>query len=702
MHHSRRSLPSAPVALRHPREFCCHGQVLQDDYAWLRAENWKEALQNPELLPASIYQHLETENRYCNAAMWGMGLQRNIMVGEMRKRIKEDDSTPPSKDGPYAYLTRYRQGDEYPLVCRIVLKTGFEEILLDGEKMARGKEFFDLGEAAHSPDHARMVWSVDEKGSEFYTLRIRDLKTFQDLPDHIEMTSGEAVWFHNSAAFLYVELDDNHRPIRVRRHHLGEHTSRDEIVYEEKDSGWFVDIEQTQSGDYCIISVGDHETSEAYLLDLGNVKAKPVLINARQDNLLYDLEHSCDQLIVLTNADGAEDFKLVTAPLLSPQKIHWSDLVPHRPGIMILGHVVFARHLVWIEREDAKPRIVIRELKSGVEHTIAFDEEAYGLGFDPGLEYDTDLIRFTYSSMTTPAQTYDYNMLTRERILIKTQEVPSGHNPDLYETRRIFATAPDGEQVPISILRRKNTPLDGSAPCFLYGYGAYGSSISASFRTNPLSLVDRGFIYAIAHIRGGTEKGWRWYTSGKREKKVNTFTDYIACAQKLMMDQYTAPKRIIAYGGSAGGMLMGAVANMAPDIFAGIVADVPFVDVLNTMLDGDLPLTPPEWPEWGNPCQDEAAFKTILGYSPYENVKAQVYPPILAIAGLTDPRVTYWEPAKWVARLRATMTGGGPVLLHTNMKAGHGGASGRFDSLKETALVYTFAIRALEGFKDVS
>jgi oligopeptidase B len=365
---------------------------------------------------------------------------------------------------------------------------------------------------------------------------------------------------------------------------------------------------------------------------------------------------------------------------------------------MILSHLALARYLVRLERKDANPQVIVRAWETGEEHAIAFPEEAYSLGFDAGYEFDTDVIRYRYSSLTTPTETVDYDIRTGERRLRKRQEVPSGHDPADYVTRRLFATAPDGEEVPISLVHRRDFAHDGSAPCLLYGYGSYGMSMPAGFRTNILSLVDRGFVFAIAHIRGGTEKGWRWYTQGKREKKPNTFTDFIACGEALVAAGYTAPGRIVAHGGSAGGMLMGAVANLRPDLFGGIVAEVPFVDVLNTMLDGSLPLTPPEWPEWGNPAEDEAAFRTILSYSPYDNVRPQAYPPILALGGLTDPRVTYWEPAKWVARLRATMTGGGPILLRINMDAGHGGAAGRFDRLEEVALSYAFAIRVIDGF----
>jgi oligopeptidase B len=470
------------------------------------------------------------------------------------------------------------------------------------------------------------------------------------------------------------------------------------VIYEEGDHGFFLSIGTTQSDAFVTITASDHETSEVWLIDRSDPAALPRLVAPRVPSVQYSVEHHGDLLFILTNVGGAEDFKIVTALMDRPGAEHWRDLVPHRPGILILSHMALARFLVRLEREDANPRIVVRELATGVEHAVAFQEESYALNLMRGYEFDTDVIRFSYSSLTTPSEVYDYDCRTGGRVLRKRQEIPSGHDPADYVTGRLFATAPDGSRVPISFVHRRGLVRDGSAPCLLYGYGAYGASMPASFRSNALSLVDRGFVYAIAHVRGGTEKGWRWYTDGKRDKKPNTFTDFIACAETLVQAGYTAGGRIVAHGGSAGGMLMGAVANMAPELFAAVIADVPFVDVLNTMLDGELPLTPPEWPEWGNPRADEAAFRTILSYSPYDNVRAQPYPAVLALAGLTDPRVTYWEPAKWVARLRATMTGGGPVLLKINMEAGHGGAAGRFDRLEEVAFMYAFAIAALEGF----
>ncbi|ACL59057.1 S9 family peptidase [Methylobacterium nodulans] len=692
--------PTAPVRLH---AVTVHGRTVSDPYAWLKAENWREVLKDPAALPDEIRRYLEAENAYAETALAGTGPLRKALVAEMRARIREDDGSVPDVDGPFAYYTRHREGGQHPLVCRRPsagiaelpvdrLAGEGEEILIDGDREGEGHAFFDLADAAHSDDHALVAWSSDTKGSELYTIRVRDLATRRDREDAVIATTGEAVWAADATAFWYVAVDENHRPARVKLHRLGTLQSEDEMVYEEPDSGFFVHIDQTQSGAFLTITASDHETAEVHLVDRARPGTAYRTVEPRTSKLIYSVEHRGDELFILTNADGAEDFKIAVAPLAEPGRANWRDLVPHRQGVMIRFQHVLAQHLVRLELENARPRLIVREAATDEEHSVAFAEEAYSLGLLPGLAFDTTVIRFVYSSLTTPAETYDYDVTTRTRLLRKRQDVPSGHDPAAYVTRRLFATAPDGESVPISLFHRRDCPLDGTAPLLLYGYGSYGSLMSASFRTNPLSLVDRGFVYAIAHVRGGTEKGWRWYLDGKREKKPNTFSDFVACARALIAAGYTSAGRIVAHGGSAGGMLMGAVANLAPELFAGIVADVPFVDVLNTMLDGSLPLTPPEWPEWGNPGADPKAFETILSYSPYDNLRATAYPAILALGGLTDPRVTYWEPAKWVARLRATMTGGGPVLLRINMEAGHGGAAGRFDRLEEVALIYAFAL----------
>ncbi len=681
-----------PRAERHARTTQVHGVALVDDYAWLRADNWQEVLADPTKTPAAIRAHLEAENAYADAILAPTRAQQAELLAELRGRIKEDDSEVPWPDGPYEYYARYREGGQHELICRRPRAGGDECVLIDGDAEAKGKPFFDMRAAEHSPDHGLVCWSSDDKGSELFSIRVRDLATGRDYPDVVEHTDGTVVWSQDSTSYLYVRVDDNHRTAQVFRHRLGTEPSADRLVVEDLDPGWFVHLSRSRSGRFGIVSMSDHDASEAWLVDLADVDAPPRLVAARERKLRYDVEHHGETLIIRTNADGAEDFKLVVAPLAAPQRANWKDLVAHRRGRMIVVSTVFARRLVRLERENGLPSIVVRESAGGAEHEIAFAEEAYSLRVDSGLEFDTDILRFVYSSMTTPAETYDYDMASRTRVLRKRQEIPSGHDPARYVTRRIYARAADGAEVPISILSRADRA--GPAPCLLYGYGAYGHSTPAAFNANRLSLVDRGFVFAIAHVRGGTDKGWNWYEDGKLARKPNTFSDFIACGRKLIEDGFTEQGRIVAQGGSAGGMLMGAIVNMAPDLFAGIIADVPFVDVINTMLDKDLPLTPPEWLEWGNPIEDEAAFRTMLSYSPYDNVRPQAYPPILALGGLTDPRVTYWEPAKWVARLRATMTGGGPILLKTNMDAGHGGASGRFDRLGEVAMQQAFALAA--------
>ena len=619
--------------------------------------------------------------------------QRKLFA-EMRGRIKEDDSSIPMKDGPYAYGMAFVTGGQYPRYFRTPRDGGEQDVFLDGDKEGAGKPFFSLGGVGHSHDHKRLLWSFDDAGSEYYRMLVRDLETGHDLPDRVENTGGGGAFDAAGDGFFYTVLDENHRPIAIRYHRLGAAEEADATVYEEADPGFFIDVHGSLINDFVFISINDHETSEIRLIPADDPLSEPKLVAARVPGVQYSLTEAMDVFYILTNADGAKDFKICQAPASDPSQINWIDLVPHREGCLILSVSAYQNHMVRLEREDGLPRIVIRDRSTGHEHSISFDEEAYSLGLQGAAEYATDTIRFTYSSMTTPSQTFDYNMATRERTLLKTQDVPSGHNPDDYVTKRVMAPSHDGELVPVSLVYHKTTKLDGTAPCLLYGYGAYGISIPAGFNTNCLSLADRGFVYAIAHIRGGKERGYRWYDAGKREHKQNTFKDFIAAGAYLTDNNFCAPGRIVAHGGSAGGMLMGAVANMSPHLFCGIIAEVPFVDVLTTILDDTLPLTPPEWPEWGNPITSVEDYSIIAAYSPYDNVRPQAYPAILAIAGLTDPRVTYWEPAKWVAKLREHNIGGLPVMLKTNMSAGHGGASGRFSRLEEVATSYAFAVKA--------
>ena len=688
-----KNLPVAPVAPKKPVTDTRHGITRTDDYAWLRADNWQAMFKDPSILDPEIRKHLEAENAYMKAAMADTEALQKTLFAEMKGRIKEDDSSVPMKDGPFAYGTFFVTGGEQPRYFRIPRDGGERTVLLDGDKEGAGKAYFRLAGIDHTSDHSRGLWGYDDKGSEYYTLRVRDLATGKDLEDVIENTGGGGAWAPDGKSFFYTVLDDNHRPSKIFHHIVGTPQSDDRLVYEEEDPGFFMGVGGSMLDDFIYIDIHDHETSEYLLIPTSDINATPQMVSVRETGLEYSMTEGGDVFYILTNADGAKDFKIMQTPVDKPSRENWTDVVPHTPGRLILSHMAFARHLVWLERENGLPQIKIRDRRSGEEHAIAFAEEAYSLGLSGAGEYDTDVIRFSYSSMTTPSQLYDYNMATRERTLLKTQEVPSGHNIDDYVTRRVMAPSWDGVEVPVTLLYRKDVALDGSAPCLLYGYGAYGISIPAGFNTNCLSLADRGFVYAIAHIRGGKDKGFQWYEDGKMEKKTNTFKDFIAAADYLNQQKFTSYANIVAEGGSAGGMLMGAIANMAPEKFKGIIAAVPFVDVLNTMLDDTLPLTPPEWPEWGNPIESRTAYERMAAYSPYDNVAEKPYPAILALGGLTDPRVTYWEPAKWVAKLREKTTGSEPILMKTNMDAGHGGASGRFQRLEEIAFEYAFAIK---------
>jgi oligopeptidase B len=669
-----------------------HGHQKVDDYKWLKAENWQAVMHDPALLPADIRQYLEAENAHTKSVMGHSEAFQEALFQELKGRIKEDDQSVPAPDGPFIYSSAFVKGGQYPVLKRVPKVGGAEDVLLDCNALAKDKAYFSLGGFSRSPDHKLAAWSQDDKGSEFYELRVRDLASGSDHTDLLTNTSGGAVWSADGKHLFYTLQDDNHRPLQTYRHTLGTVQSDDVLVFDEKDDGMFTGLGQTQSERFIIISVHDHDTSECWLIDAEAPLAAPRCVAPREVGVEYEMEHWGDRFIIMTNRDGAEDYKLVTAPVGDPSPQNWVDLVPHRPGVFLVGYAVFKNWMVRLERENALPRIILRDMASGAEHAIAFDEEAYALGLGDMREYDTNTLRFSYSSPTTPGQVFDYDMATRARTLRKTQEVPSGHDASQYVARRLLAPAHDGELVPVTLLYAKATPLDGTAPVWLYGYGSYGMSMPSGFNTNILSLVNRGFIYAVAHIRGGQEKGRRWYKNGKLDKKVNTFKDFISCGEHLVREGFTTRGSIVAQGGSAGGLLMGAVANMAPDLFKAIIAEVPFVDALTTMLDDTLPLTPPEWPEWGNPIESKQAYETMAAYAPYENVVAQAYPHIFAIGGLTDPRVTYWEPAKWVAKLRVRNTSSNLLLLKINMGAGHGGASGRFDRLKEVAEVYAFGL----------
>ena len=688
--------PDAPRAEKRPHRIEQLGRVRVDDYAWMKDENWQQVMRDPKVLRADIRRHLEAENAYTKAMLASTEALQAQIFEEMKGRIKEDDASVPTPDGPWDYYSRYALGAQHPILARRPRGHGpideaQEQVLLDVDALAKPHAYYAVGSASHSPDHALYAWAEDDQGSEYYRIRVKDLVTGEALTE-IESSTGDFCFSPDSQWLFWTWRDENGRPAKVFRR--GVRSTEDVLVYEEKDPGMFLGVHVTSSQAFVVIGAGNQETSEAWIIPASEPTAAARLVQAREVGVRYELEHWNDRFVVRTNADGAIDFKLMWADEADPSKATWREWIGHRPGVFVTGMHAWKDWFAVTERAEANDRIVIVQAGSLETHAIAVAEEAYALSLDPGYEYDTDVTRYVYTSPTTPRQWFDYDMPARTRVWRKTQEIPSGHDPARYVTRRIQATAADGESVPVTVLMLKDTPLDGSAPVMLYGYGSYGHALEPAFSIRQLSLVDRGWVWAIAHVRGGSEKGWGWFLDGRKDKKPNTFTDFIAAAEALIAQGYGRAGHITAYGGSAGGLLVGAVANLRPDLWSGVIAAVPFVDVLNTMSDVSLPLTPPEWPEWGNPLEDPAAYDLIESYSPYDQVAEKPYPAILATGGLSDPRVTYWEPAKWAAKLRDKTTGSKPVLLKINMEAGHGGASGRFDFLKEIALDYAFAVWA--------
>ncbi len=682
----------APAADKRPYSSTHHGITLTDQYHWLRADNWQEAMREPEKLPEDIKSYLKAENAYYDAAMADTSDLQEKLIAEMRGRIKENDSSVPVKDGPFAYSWKYVEGGEHPIRIRTPRDGGDEAVLLDINKEAEGQEYFEIGFVDEDPSHKILAWSRDISGAEYYALVFRDLATGIDGETEIADV-GSACWA-NEATLFYSRVDENHRPSKIFRHTLGTDPASDVLVYEEKDPRFYCGVSKSRSGDYIFLSAGMNDQDELRFIPTSDVTAEPTLMQERTEGLEYSVEHQGDRFLILTNAGGAEDFKIVETPVTAPSMDNWKDFIPHKQGRMVISVDAYKDWVIWMERENALPRICFMG-KDGEVRDIAMDEEAYGLGVSPSPEFDTDMFRYTYSSPTTPSQTFDYDLKSGERTFLKEAEIPSGHNSADYVTRRILAKSHDGAEVPVTILHHKDTKLDGSAPCLLYGYGSYGMSMPSGFSANRLSLVDRGFVYATAHVRGGQEKGRAWYENAKFGKKPNTFHDFIASGKMLAELNFTSEGNIVIMGGSAGGLLVGACVNMAPDLFAGAIADVPFVDVLNTILDDTLPLTPGEWSQWGNPIESKEAYDDIASYSPYDKVEAKDYPAMLVTAGVSDPRVTYWEPAKWVAKLRDMKTDENVLLLRTNMSSGHFGKSGRFAALEDAARSYAFALKAV-------
>jgi oligopeptidase B len=611
------------------------------------------------------------------------------LFAEMKARLKEDDASVPQKDGDWLYWWAYRPGGQYRIWYRRPVSGGGEEIILDEPAEAEGHDYFRLQVLSVSPDGRLAAWSADRNGAERFELRIRDLATGRDIETVSTITNGAVAWGADSKSIVYTEVNDNWRTFRARLHILGSDPAGDPTVYEEVDDiGFNVRVGKTQDARWIVVQTGDHQTTEIRLVPADDPAAPPMLVSARQEKREYSVDSAQGSLWILTNDDHV-NFRVAKADPATPDV--WQPVIAGSDSVYIRGLSSFAKHLLLTERVDGLDQIRLRGHDGG-EHRIAFPEASYTASLGSNPEYDPSAYRVGYASMVTPQTVFDYDPATRALTTLKVQQIPSGYDPSLYATERLMVPARDGKMVPVSVLYRKGFPKDGSGKLFLYGYGAYGHAIPPGFSTVRLSLVDRGWAYAIAHIRGGDDLGYDWYLKGKAEHRWNTFHDFSDAARGLIAAGFTSAGNIAINGGSAGGELMGVVANTDPDLWGAVVADVPFVDVLNTMQDESLPLTPGEWPEWGNPITDKAAFDLILSYSPYENVAAQAYPPMLITGGLNDPRVTYWEPAKWAARLRATKTDDNLLLLKINMGAGHGGKSGRFESLREDAEAYAFVL----------
>lgn len=677
------TLPKPPVANTVPKKLVHLDDERVDPYYWLREK------ESPDVI-----QYLEAENRYTEEIMKPTEKLRQELYREMLGRIKESDTTAPYPQGHYFYYTRTEQGKDYPIYCRKKGIDGPEEILLDGNKQAEGTKYFRVGVFAVSPSEQLLAYSIDTAGDEAYTIHVKDLTSGKIFGETVPNTYYTLEWANDNKTFFYTTLDDAKRPYRIWRHKLGK--PADDLIYEEKDQRFELQLSKSRDQNYIFINIETQTTTEVRALKADQPDGQFNVVFPRVQNIRYYVEAHSDEFYIRTN-EGATEYKLFKTSAQNPSKTNATVILPSRPGITIEGVSAFKDFLVVHEREKGLEKIRIQNLKNNHVHYVEFPEPAYKVSSGPNAVYDTHVLRFTYTSLTAPASVFDYDMLSRQRDLKKQTEVP-GYDSSRYASERIYATAEDGSKIPISLVHRKGFVRNGKAPMLLYGYGSYGLNSDATFSSDRVSLLDRGFVYAIAHIRGGADLGRNWYESGKMLKKKNTFTDFIACAQYLVNEKYTSSDRLTITGRSAGGLLMGAVLNLRPDLFKAAIAGVPFVDALTTDLDPTLPLTIGEYEEWGN-ANEKEYYEYIKSYSPYDNVARKNYPNLLITAGLNDPRVSYWEPAKWTAKLRTMKTDGNLLLLKTNMGSGHFGSSGRYERLKEIAFEYAFLFRVL-GIND--
>ncbi|MBW4569370.1 MAG: S9 family peptidase [Tolypothrix carrinoi HA7290-LM1] len=672
-----------PIAEKQPQVLELHGDRRIDDYFWLRDIDNDKAI-----------AYLEAENAYTESMMQHTEALQTKLYDEMLARIQETDLSVPFRKDDYYYYSRTESGKAYPIHCR---KKGSldatEEVLLDQNELAQGHEFFSLGVFQISPNHQILAYSTDTSGSEQYTLFFLDLNTFELYSETIPETYFSLTWGNDNQTVFYTKINAANRPYQLFRHTLQTPTTEDVLIYHEPDDTYNLDLGKTRSEAYILMILQSSITTEIHYLDANNPTGDFQIIHPRTTGMEYDVEHHSDYFYIVTN-DEATNFKLVKTPVATPNKENWQTVIPHREDVMLSGVSLFTNHLVIYERKAGLQTARVQNLSTGKENNITFPEPTYTFYEGNNPEFNTNILRFNYTSLITPLSVFDYDMETDKRELKKETEVLGGYDKSHYKSEWLMATAKDGTQIPISIVYKQGIEKDGKNPLFMTGYGSYGYSYPVMFSSTRLTLLDRGMVYAIAHIRGGEEMGRKWYEDGKFLQKKNTFTDFIACAEYLIGEKWTQSDRLVISGGSAGGLLMGAVINMRPDLFKVVVADVPFVDVVTTILDTSLPLSAMEWEEWGNP-NDKVYYDYMKSYSPYDNVEAKDYPDILITAGLNDSRVKYWEPAKWTAKLRELKTDNNILLLKTNMSAGHGGASGRYESLKELAFDYAFILDRL-------
>ncbi len=673
-----------PVAEKKPKELTIHGNTRIDNYFWLKERD------NPEVI-----NYLKAENEYTDAMMKNTEKLQEDLYNEIIGRIKQTDESVPYRDRGYYYYTRFEEGKEYPVYCRKKDNIDAqEEILLNVNEMAEGYDYFQVAGFTVSPDNMKIAYGLDTVSRRKYTVYFKDLATGEIYPDAIPLTTGGAFWANDNKTVFYTQKDDETlRPQKIFRHILGTPVEKDVLIFYEEDETFNSFVYKTKSDKYMMIVSSSTLSDEYKFLDANDPMGKFTIIQPRERNLEYSVDHYKDKFYIVTNLE-AKNFRLMETPVNSPGKANWKELIAHREDVYLNDIEIFTDYLVVEERKNGLNQLRIINWNDGTEHYLDFGEEVYVANTSTNPEFDSKWLRYSYSSLTTPNSVYDYNMDTHEKKLLKQQEVIGDFDPSNYEAKRLYATASDGVKVPISLVYRKGIRLDGKNPLLLYGYGSYGYTIDPYFNSVRLSLLDRGFVYAIAHVRGGQIYGRQWYEDGKLFKKMNTFTDFNSCAAYLIEQKYTGTDKLFAQGGSAGGLLMGAIVNLRPDLYKGIIADVPFVDVVTTMLDEDIPLTTAEYDEWGNPNEQDY-YAYMLSYSPYDNVEPKDYPAMLVTTGLYDSQVQYWEPAKWVAKLRDMKTDNHLLLLHTNMEAGHGGASGRFERYKETAMEYAFMFKLL-------